>query len=262
MNISASATASAGNSVLEQFAAARPAARAARTSRSAPARSRRRETPPRCCARGSGGCRLPGPRDRRRGSPSHAAPAPAPKITSALVATNGACRPCARPRRLSTSTIARPPTIPMMVPSTASLASEMTTCCQDHRSPISRNSTSTMVRKIANGSLMPDSTSSVAPTRGRSRSPLGMDQEEHRRRVGRGHHRADQKRLGPVHAEHVSWRTARSAPPSAARRGSRAPSPAPARCGRSKAACAGRRRTGSARARSSRPHRSRARRRT
>ena len=38
--------------------------------------------------------------------------------------------------------------------------------------PESSISTRTMVRKIANGSLMPDSTSSVAETRGRSRNPL------------------------------------------------------------------------------------------
>ena len=37
--------------------------------------------------------------------------------------------------------------------------------------PLSATPTSAMVRKIANGSLVADSISSVAPTRGRSRSP-------------------------------------------------------------------------------------------
>ena len=32
--------------------------------------------------------------------------------------------------------------------------------------------------------------------------PPGVEQEEHRRRVGRGHHGADQQRLGPVDAAH------------------------------------------------------------
>ena len=43
--------------------------------------------------------------------------------------------------------------------------------------PESRISTRTMVRKIANGSLMPDSTSSVALTRGRSRRPLACSRK-------------------------------------------------------------------------------------
>ena len=87
--------------MLGQPVAARPAGRAARTSRSGRARSPHRETPPRCCGRASAGCRPPGRRDRRRESPRHARTAASPKITSALVATNGACRPCASPSRLS-----------------------------------------------------------------------------------------------------------------------------------------------------------------
>ena len=43
--------------------------------------------------------------------------------------------------------------------------------------PSSRYSTSTMVRKIATGSLSPDSTSSVALTRGRSRRPLACSRK-------------------------------------------------------------------------------------
>ena len=43
--------------------------------------------------------------------------------------------------------------------------------------PENRISTRTMVRKIANGSLMPDSTSSVALTRGRSRKPLAWSRK-------------------------------------------------------------------------------------
>ena len=38
------------------------------------------------------------------------------KITSALTATNGACRPCASVRRLSTNAMIRPPKKPMMQP--------------------------------------------------------------------------------------------------------------------------------------------------
>ncbi len=91
---------------------------------------------------------------------------------------------------------------------------------------------------------------------------LGVQQEEHRRGVGRGHHRADQQRLGPGQAER----------PDRDRRGQRRRDQhadgreqagrAPARCGRSRAACAGRRRTGSGRAPPSRPYRRAARRRT
>ena len=43
--------------------------------------------------------------------------------------------------------------------------------------PSSRYSTSTMVRKIATGSLSPDSTSSVALTRGRRRRPLACSRK-------------------------------------------------------------------------------------
>ena len=43
--------------------------------------------------------------------------------------------------------------------------------------PSSRYSTSAMVRKIATGSLSPDSTSSVALTRGRSRRPLACSRK-------------------------------------------------------------------------------------
>ena len=90
----------------------------------------------------------------------------------------------------------------MTVPSTACTASMASTCCHEP-SPSVRNSTRMIVSSTANGSLLPDSTSRVAPTRGRSRNPRGVHQEEHRRGVGRGHHRADQQRLGPAHVEQV-----------------------------------------------------------
>ena len=41
---------------------------------------------------------------------------------------------------------------------------------------------------------------------------LGVQQEEHRRGVGRGHHRADQQRLAPVQFAAPRRRPARSAP--------------------------------------------------
>jgi hypothetical protein len=69
------------------------------------------------------------------------------------------------------------------------------------------NSTSIKVRNTANGSLLPDSASSVAPTRGRGADArtqpksLGVHQKKHRGGVGRGHHGADQQRLGPVQVE-------------------------------------------------------------
>ena len=91
-------------------------------------------------------------------------------MTSALVVTNGACRPCASASRLSTNTMARPPRMPMMVPSTACSASTASTCPHDP-SPADRYSTRRTVSRTANGSLLPDSTSSVAPTRGRRRKP-------------------------------------------------------------------------------------------
>ena len=58
----------------------------------------------------------------------------------------------------------------MMAPSTASRPNSSATC-QNELSPFEINSTSISVRNTANGSLVPDSTSSVAPTRGRSRKP-------------------------------------------------------------------------------------------
>ena len=73
--------------------------------------------------------------------------------------------------------------------------------CDQLLLPESRISTSTMVRKIANGSFVPDSTSSVARNARPQPQAAGMDQEEHGRRVGRGHDRADQQRLGPAEAE-------------------------------------------------------------
>ncbi len=60
-----------------------------------------------------------------------------------------------------------------------------------------------MARKIANGSLVPDSTSMVAPTRGPQAQPAGMHQEEHRRGIGRGDDGADQQRLGPAEIEEI-----------------------------------------------------------
>ncbi len=142
------------------------------------------------------------------------------------------------------------------------LGQQMRRCRSRTCWPENRISTRTMVRKIANGSLMPDSTSSVARTRGPQPQALGVEQEEHRRGVGRGHHGADQQRLAPVQLQR----------PDRDRRGQRRGDQdadggqqarrAPARCGTSRAACASRRRTGSGRAPPSRPYRPAARRRT
>src|SRR3954467_11275222 len=94
----------------------------------------------------------------------------APKITSAAVVTNGACNPCGSATRLSATTTMRPPITPTMAPNTASRPNSIATC-HGELSPTEINFTRTSVRKTANGSLVPDSASSVAPTRGRSRSP-------------------------------------------------------------------------------------------
>ncbi|MGY3530661.1 hypothetical protein ACVISU_003429 [Bradyrhizobium sp. USDA 4452] len=58
----------------------------------------------------------------------------------------------------------------MMAPSTASWTNSIA-MCEAELWPIEMNSTSIKVRKIANGSLVPDSASKVAPTRGRRRRP-------------------------------------------------------------------------------------------
>jgi hypothetical protein len=93
-----------------------------------------------------------------------------PKSAMALAATKGACRPCGRLRRFKPITIMRPPKIPIAAPSSASVASVSRTCCQEP-SRLTRNSISSKVRKTANGSLLPDSTSRVAATRGRRCRP-------------------------------------------------------------------------------------------
>ena len=64
----------------------------------------------------------------------------------------------------------QPPVTPMIKPSTVSRR-KTTIACDQPWSPASRNSTSSKVRKTAKGSLVPDSTSSVARTRGRSLRP-------------------------------------------------------------------------------------------
>ena len=92
--------------------------------------------------------------------------------------------------------------MPRTVPSTASRASRNAISLQGF-CPSNRISTSTRVRKIANGSLVPDSTSIVAATRGRKPQAARMHQEEHRRGVGRGHRRAEQQALEPAQAEAV-----------------------------------------------------------
>ncbi|MEY9419899.1 hypothetical protein ABIF69_006341 [Bradyrhizobium japonicum] len=51
--------------------------------------------------------------------------------------------------------------------------------------------------------MVPDSASSVAPTRGRRRRALGVHQQEHCGRVGRGHDGTDQQRFRPVEVERV-----------------------------------------------------------
>ena len=58
-------------------------------------------------------------------------------------------------------------------------------------------STSVMVRKMAIGSLVPDSISSVERTRSRRLTVAGAQQEEHRRRIGRGDSRAEQEGFQP-----------------------------------------------------------------
>src|SRR5258707_1243404 len=123
-------------------------------------------------------------------------------MTSALVVTNGACSPCASASRLSTNTMARPPRIPMMVPSTACSASIASTCPHDP-SPADRYSTRRTVSRTANGSLLPDSTSSVAPTRGRRRKPRAWTRKNTRRGRGRAHAPPPKQRLAPAHVEQV-----------------------------------------------------------
>ncbi|MGY3371222.1 hypothetical protein ACVWZL_008347 [Bradyrhizobium sp. GM2.4] len=93
-----------------------------------------------------------------------------PKMTSAAVVTNGAWRPCGSATLLSAMTTRRPPITPTTAPSTASWANSISTCAAVPV-PSEMYSTSIRVRKIAKGSLVPDSTSSVAPTRGRRRRP-------------------------------------------------------------------------------------------
>lgn len=72
--------------------------------------------------------------------------------------------------------MANPPNQPIRPPSTAFWIKSDAISFQG-RWPENRISTSTIVRKIANGSLMPDSTSSVALTRGRSRKPLAWSRK-------------------------------------------------------------------------------------
>ena len=59
---------------------------------------------------------------------------------------------------------------PTIAPSMASWINSSTICASEV-CPLEMYSTSIRVRKIAKGSLVPDSASSVAPTRGRSRNP-------------------------------------------------------------------------------------------
>ena len=156
------------------------------------------------CARASAGCRRPFRRDKRRGSPSRAATCASAKITSALVATKGACRPCARPRRLSTNTIGAPADDPDdgaedgfagerdddVLPGV--IAADQQEFDQ-HDGEEDRE-------RIVDAGFDFQHRADAGP----QPQPLGVDQEEHRRRIGRGHDRADQEGLGPVHAEHVS----------------------------------------------------------
>ena len=123
-------------------------------------------------------------------------------MTSALVVTNGACRPCASASRLSTNTMARPPRMPMMVPSTACSASTASTC---RPRPFARrqildqqHGEQDRERIVAAGFDL----ERRADARAQAQA-AGMDQEEHRRGIGRGHDRADQQRLAPAHVEQV-----------------------------------------------------------
>ena len=95
------------------------------------------------------------------------------KTTSALTATNGACRPCARYEPVEHQGMTCPPARPMTQPSTASRSesrrSVRPTLIADHSI-----STSSKARNTAKGSLVPDSTSSTARTRGRRRRPRAL----------------------------------------------------------------------------------------
>src|SRR3569833_1627682 len=93
-----------------------------------------------------------------------------PKMTSAAVVTNGACSPCGSATLFSAITTKHPPITPNTAPRMASRPSSITTCAIE-LCPIEISSTSVSVKNTANGSLLPDSASRVAPTRGRSRKP-------------------------------------------------------------------------------------------
>ena len=233
-NISASRDRERRPARSRQPVAARPAGRAARTSRSGRARSRRRGTRSRCCGRASAGCRRPGRRDRRRESRSRG--------TTAASAEDDE-RAGGDERRMQALRQAEPVEREhdraaaerrrRWCRATACTASVHERCAATMLAARSRNSTSTMVRKTANGSLVPDSTSSVAPTRGRSRRPRGMDEQENRSRVGRGDDRAHQQRLEPGEAQQVSRDRRGQRRRQQHAEGGEQPAPAPARCGRS-----------------------------
>ena len=67
-------------------------------------------------------------------------------------------------------------------------------------------SISTMVRKIANGSLIAGFDLQRRADARPQPQPLGVQQEEHGRGVGRGDDGADQQRLGPAEAERIHRR--------------------------------------------------------
>ena len=102
---------------------------------------------------------------------------------------------------LSASTTSRPPITPMMAPRIASRANSSATCETSFRRSKSVRPASS-VRNTANGSLVPDSASSVAPTRGEGASPGGGAGETPPRRRSRRRPRRPGG-LGPAELERL-----------------------------------------------------------
>ncbi len=97
----------------------------------------------------------------------------------------------------------RPPKMPRMPPRIASSASVPSTCCHE---PVAQqqeldqhDGEKNRERIVAAGFHFQRRADARAQPQ-----PAGMDQEEHRRRIGRGHHGADQQRLEPAEAKHIA----------------------------------------------------------
>src|SRR5262249_39648151 len=78
---------------------------------------------------------------------------------------------------------------------------KVTSACDQLCCPTSSISTKRSARNIAKGSLVPDSTSRTARTRGRRRRPRALIRKKAGRSVGGAHHRPNQQRLNPADAK-------------------------------------------------------------